>query len=388
MQKIKNVDSVLFKFVIFGAAGTMALGNVGVSPVIPEIEKFFSDVPHIDFLSKFILTLPALFTLLFAPLVGYLMDKYNRLGFVLLGMFIWALSGMAGIWLENIYWMLFSRAILGVGTAALVVGIPVLIGDYYSGDKKDKALGLMGFAQVFGGAVLIAISGFLGQLGWHYAFWVYAIEIIALLAAFFILFEPERKAEQAGDNKEAFSLLKFTFLYLIGFILYLTFMSMPIQMPYLLKIVLGKDPQTIGLIIATVIFVAAFSPLFYAKIKQKISVPVIFFLCFVVMAVGFVMAGTLENTAGVIIGGMLAGGSFSVAIINATSHLFTLAPLTQRAKAYGVFGMLLAFGQFISPLFSQSLVNAFGLQAMFVICAGVLLFLGLVSLFLKKGVAT
>lgn len=383
-------DSLLFKVVIFSAAATMALGNVAISPVVPAIEKHFAHVEQIAFLAKFILTLPALFTVLFSSLVGFMMDKFGRLKLVFAGMLIWSISGTAGFFLtDSLYWLLVSRAFLGIGTAALIVGIPVLIGDYYAGAKKDKALGLMGFSQTFGGAVFMVLSGFLGVFGWQYSFLVYLLEAVVLVMAIFVLFEPKRTTNSVlkkENAREKFRVANFMFSYAMGFFVCITFFVAPVQMPYLISEVLHKDSDVIGLMIAVMILIAAFSPLFYAKMKLRLTVFKIFFICFVGMGLGFILVGTMQMVWSFLLGGMLSGAFFSIAMINNMSYLFSLARDFEKASAYGILGMCMSLGQFLSPLFSESVVKHIGRGNMFWIYGILLCCVGLVFWFFKNKV--
>lgn len=382
----KNVDSWVFKLVIFGAAATMSLGAVVIAPVSPMIEAYFSEVAHIDFLSKMLITLPSLVVMVFAPIVGFMMDKFGRLKIVLAGMLVWSLSGTAGFFINDIYWLLFSRVILGIGTAVLMVGIPVLINTYYSGEKKDKALGFMGFSQTLGGAIFMVISGRLGVFGWHYSFLVYFIEFFVFVLAFFVLFEPKRQAKAIEDidgaNRIHFN--KFLFSYFIGFFVFGIFFIAPIQTPYLLTEFFHIDSQQIGLMVGLIIAISGFSPLAYAWLKNHLSVFRIFFIAYLIMGCGLILMGISSSISMVIIGGMMAGASFSIVMINNISYLFSLASNFERGRAYGILGAVMSLGMFVSPLFSQTVVKGFGLKETYVIYGIVATLFGLLFIFKKS----
>lgn len=382
----KNVDSWVFKLVIFGAAATMALGNVAIAPVLPTIEEYFSEVSHIDFLSKMLITLPSLVMVIFAPIMGFMMDKFGRLKIVLAGMLVWSLSGSAGFFINDIYWLLFSRVILGIGTSTLTVGIPVLISTYYAGERKDKALGFMGFSQTMGGAIFIVISGQLGKFGWHYSFLAYFIEIFVFILAFLVLFEPQNQTKVTeninGTNKINFN--KFLFSYFIGFFVFGIFFIAPIQTPYLLTEFFHIDSQQIGLMVGLIIAISGFSPLAYAWLKIRLSVFRIFFVAYLIMGCGLILMGISSNIWMVIIGGMMSGASFSIVMINNISYLFSLASSFEKGRAYGILGAVMSLGMFVSPLFSQTVVKGFGLKEAYVIYGVVAALFGLLFIFKKS----
>lgn len=161
----KRTDSLLFQIALFSAASMTVLGGTIIAPSIPHFEEHFADVAHIDILSRLILTLPALFIMIFAPISGFLIERYGRTKFLYPAIFLWSVSGASGFFLESsIYLILFSRAIFGIATAFVMTAISVLIGDYYQGAKRERALGLQGFFMAGGGAVFLVLGGALSDI--------------------------------------------------------------------------------------------------------------------------------------------------------------------------------------------------------------------------------
>lgn len=78
----KRTDSALFQIALFSAASMTVLGGTIIAPSIPHFEEHFASVPHIDMLSRLILTLPALFIMIFAPISGFLLERYGRTRFL------------------------------------------------------------------------------------------------------------------------------------------------------------------------------------------------------------------------------------------------------------------------------------------------------------------
>lgn len=384
-MKYRNVDGLVFKLIIFGIASTMALGGVLIAPVLPMIEADFSGVPHIDFLSKMLITLPSLAMVIFAPITGFAMHKFGKLNVLFVGMLIWSLGGAVGFFINDIYLLLISRIVFGIGQAALTVGVPVLIGDYYSGEKKDKALGFMSFSQVMGGAVFMIVSGQLGRFGWHYSFLVYFIEIFVLLAAFFVLFEPQRHIETANNNlNNNINFKKFLLPYFIGFLLFTIFFIAPIQTPFLLTEFFHKDSKQIGLIVGSMIAVSGISPLVYAWLKARLSVFMIFFISCLIMGIGLNLMGVSSSVYIVIIGGMMAGSSFSIIMVNNVSYLFSLASSFERSRAYGILGALISLGMFVSPILSTAVLKVFGLKEAYMIYGSIMVIFGFFFIFQKN----
>ena len=99
---------------------TMMAGAI-VAPSLPLISEVFKDVENIALLSRLVITLPALFIAVSAPIFGILTDKYGRKRLLLLSLALYAVSGTSGFLLNNIYALLVGRALLGLSVGALTV---------------------------------------------------------------------------------------------------------------------------------------------------------------------------------------------------------------------------------------------------------------------------
>jgi MFS family permease len=92
---------------------------ITISPALPQMALVFSNVENAEFLVELVLTLPALMIALLSPFTGRLIDRYGRLKTLRLSLVLYALSGAAGYFLDNIYHILISRAVLGWRSACL-----------------------------------------------------------------------------------------------------------------------------------------------------------------------------------------------------------------------------------------------------------------------------
>jgi len=80
-----------------------------------------------------------------------------------------ALCGFA----VNIYMLIASRALQGVGAALITGNGPALIGEIFPKESRGKALGLFGMVVAFGLSTGPAVGGFItGWLGWRYIFYL------------------------------------------------------------------------------------------------------------------------------------------------------------------------------------------------------------------------
>ena len=85
---------------------------ITISAALPQMAAAFSDVKNSAFLVKLVLTLPALMIALFSPITGRFIDRYGRLRILWFALVLYAISGSAGYYLNNLYQILISRAVI------------------------------------------------------------------------------------------------------------------------------------------------------------------------------------------------------------------------------------------------------------------------------------
>lgn len=366
-EQAKLTDSVLFQVVLFSVASMTVLGGTIIAPSIPHFEEHFASVPHIDMLSKLILTLPALFIMIFAPISGFLLERYGRTRFLYPAIFMWSASGASGFFLEdNIYWILASRAIFGISTAFVMTAISTLIGDYYQGEKRERALGLQGFFMAGGGAVFLILGGALSDLNWRYPFLVYTSGFVIFICAFFMLFEPQRNTLKSNSTQKAtrFNFFKFLPIYAFSFYAMSMFYVMPTQIPHFITHNLGKSGNLIGMSLAVSSVCTAVLSLFYGRLRAKCSIFLLYFISLSAIGVGFLLIGAIQKYEALICALVLIGSGLGIILVNNTSWLLSVAGDFERAKAAGFLSASVFMGQFCSPFITQPLVRMGGIPFM------------------------
>ncbi|PAF50583.1 MFS transporter [Helicobacter sp. 13S00477-4] len=383
--KAKNIDSPLFKAALFSISATTVLGSTIIAPSLPALESHFSDAKNIELLSKLILTLPALFIMIFSPISGFMLEKFGRLKLIYPAIIIWSLAGVSGFFLDNLYLLLASRAVFGTATAFLMTGVGVLLGDYYTGVKREKVLSMQGFFMAFGGTIFLILGGYLSNLDWRYPFLAYLLGFLILFLALAMLFEPKHHLDTTNHiqkSKKA-NIIKFIPVYLLAFFSMAMFYVAPTQLPFFITHTLGMESSYVGVSMAVASISMAIFSLFYNRLRNYLNIFKIYFIGLFLIAISFTIIAVFHNYIAVLITFILMGAGLGFIIVNNSSWLFMLAKDFERAKAYGFLTAFLFTGQFISPLISQPIVNAFGMIGMFYIFGGMLYIVALIFLFTK-----
>ena len=134
---------------------------------MPAIQKDFSSTPTIAswITSAFLIVGSAV-----APLFGKLGDTYGKKRTVLISLTFYTFGvGIAGF-SPSIYFLLFSRAVQGVGFAIVPLGLAIIT-DTFPREKIAAAQGIISGTFAIGAAAgLILGSEVVQDFGWQYAF--------------------------------------------------------------------------------------------------------------------------------------------------------------------------------------------------------------------------
>jgi MFS family permease len=83
------------------------------------MRQFFASVNNADFVVRLVLTAPALFIAIGAPVVGVLIDKFGRKPLLTVALAIYGIAGSSGLWLDSLGFILVGRALLGMSVAGV-----------------------------------------------------------------------------------------------------------------------------------------------------------------------------------------------------------------------------------------------------------------------------
>ena len=370
----KNIQTALLMIATLGI-----MSGITIVSSLPLISQTFSHIPNIEFLSKLMLTIPAIIIALFSPIAGYIIDKWGRLKPLYLGIVLFIIGGSSGFYLHDFYVILVGRAILGVGVSLIMTSSTALIGDYFSEEKRHAFMSKQGMTTALGGIVFITTGGLLAQVHWSYPFAIYLIPILFVPFLLKSLYEP-KKHKHVEDLKVDATLLP---VYLTAFFVMVLFYMLPTQFPYLIVNTLGGKPQTIGFVIATAMTFNALTAMQYAKIKAKFSYIQIYSVTFALFALGLFIISGASSIAGLFFATAPIGMGFGLLFVNTNAWFLSRVPAHKRGRASGVLTSSFFLGQFASPILFEPIVSAYGIQMLFLMVS-VLSIVVSIGLFVKS----
>lgn len=379
---IKNLErNIKISLLLVATLGVMS--GITIVSALPLISHTFSNIPHIEFLSKLMLTIPSIVIAVFAPFVGHIVDKFGRLKPLYVGIVLFILGGSSGFYLDNFYIILVGRAVLGLAVALIMTSSTALIGDYFEGEARHKFMSTQGMAVAMGGIFFISLGGFLAQEHWSYPFAMYLLPLLFFPFLVKSLYEPKIHKAVAGEVEIKSSLVP---IYITAFFAMVLFYMMPTQLPYLIVNTLHGEPRSVGFVIATAMIFNAFTSMQYAKIKARLSYVQIYTITFVFFGIGLLIISQADSILHLFYSTVFMGMAFGLLLVNTNAWFLSEVPPSKRGKASGMLASSFFFGQFSSPLVFEPIVYAYGIQKLFLL-VGLIALLTSLILFVRTRLA-
>ncbi|OWY64671.1 MFS transporter [cyanobacterium TDX16] len=361
---MQQTNSSLVKMTLLLVSTLTVMAGATIAPSLPAMKQHFSSVPNADYWVRLVLTAPALFIAVAAPLVGATIDKTGRKPVLIIALFVYGLAGSSGLWLNAIGFILFGRALLGLSVAGVMVTATALIADYYTGKARGQFLGIQAAFMALGGVVFLTLGGFLADINWRMPFFIYLIALVLVPCVVLLLPEPNR-TKGAGTNvaDEPTSLATglVVLTYAIALISQIVFYLIPVQLPFYLQQLLQASSSQSGLAIALATGCSAVSSLLYQRVKARLSFISIYGIAFLNMALGYELISFGAGYAVILLGLAIAGLGLGLLMPNMNFCLTSIAPGVARGRVLGGLTTSFFLGQFLSPLVSQPLTNFVGI---------------------------
>lgn len=367
------------------AASLTVMAGAVISPSLPELEAHFANVPDAGLWTRLVLTMPALFIAGFAPVAGWVIDRFGRKSMIVVGAILYALAGASGLVVDSLWVLLAGRAALGLAVAMVMTTAQDLVGDYFHGPQRERFLGLQSAFMAFGGVAFLLAGGFLADIHWRGPFAVYLAALFLAPVMAFALPEPPRhhgaiesSSVRGGGNKTTVApgaetrtpILFVVGLYATAFFTMVTFYLVPTQLPFYLEELGVGNPSRTGLAIACFNLSAGLVSMNYGRLRRVLGPPALFAVAFACMAVGYGLVALADGYGVVMVALALAGPSMGINMPNGSVWLLSRIPPHVRGRVLGGLTTSLFLGQFVSPLVSQPIVAAYGPSVGFGVVAG------------------
>ncbi|WP_121964109.1 MFS transporter [Myroides sp. N17-2] len=331
---------------------TIMVGTV-IAPSLNEISL------HLGFKENpgWLITLPSLGVVLFAPFAGKLIDKKGAYMMLKWGLIPYAILGFGGAFLNNPYLVILDRILLGAATALIQASATGLIAILFSGKERMKLIAWQGMAIELGGVTFLSIGGVLGELGWKYPFVIYLLGLIcSTLLSISIkkdkthYKELENPIENTNQNKLSKSLICILLFSTLAMILFfVAFVSLPLYLPSLFNY---SESET-GYFLAYISLIAVLSASQMPNFVKRTSNLLTLSLGFLAFTAGLFCFFISASNTTLFIGGLTMGigFGFTVPLLN---HMTIEESNTQNmGKNLSYYSMAIFGGQFLSSFITQ-----------------------------------
>ncbi len=346
------------------------LGAILIAPVLPQLQDAFAGTPGVKALAPLALSVTSLAVGLVALVAGRVVDRVGRTRLLVAALPLYVVAGTAPLWLTSLPAIVASRALIGVAEAAIMTCCITLIGDYWSGARRDRYLSLQTVVTAFSAVLFLLVGGAVGTLGWRAPFWIYLVGAAFLPLVLRMLWQPARPRSAALESGGVGPVPWRTLAPLLGltFLGAVVFYAVQVELSFVLD-GLGVGVAGIGLAAAlanVAVMVAAGS---FTRVAHGSAGPSIV-VGFVLGGAGLIVMGVSGTpvlvTVGAIVSGAGGGLLLPSLLVGTTSRL----RYAQRGRGTGAWTSAFFLGQFICPVLVVALTAAAGSLAAALVVLG------------------
>lgn len=166
------METKRIKLAILSIASLLMI-SMTASAILADIELHFPALE--ESVIQMVLTLPALFGLIFAFAAGPLSMRISKKSLVIFSLVNGLIGGLVALILGPlaIEFLLLASILIGVAQGINSTMTMALITDYFSGEESGAMMGLQSAFLNGGSMVLLFTSGILANIKWNHAYLVY-----------------------------------------------------------------------------------------------------------------------------------------------------------------------------------------------------------------------
>jgi len=202
---------------MIGVMLAMFLASLDQTIVVTSLPRIVRDLNGLEHLS-WVITSYMLSSTVVVPIYGKLSDIYGRKIFILSAVVIFLVGSVFSGLSQNMFQLIASRAIQGIGGGAIFANAFAIIGDLFPPAERGKWTGLIG--GVFGLSSVIGptLGGYLtDNFSWRWNFFInIPIGIVALIGIYFLM---PKIVHEVKDRSIDFAGAVFLSISLIAFLL-------------------------------------------------------------------------------------------------------------------------------------------------------------------------
>ncbi len=345
-----------------------------LSPGFPDLQQAFKGEAEIQLLSKLVIMTPALAIACSAGFIGILVDRWGRFPILLMSLLLFGLFGVQGYWADDIYALIVTRFIFGVGVAGIMTTTSAALAERYSGSDLRRMVALQAGVMGLWGITFQVIAGYLAEeVSWRAPFLLYAT---AFPLVFLLIFERTRPQEaseteivEAPASPPRAAILILGLLMLSAAVSSL-FALLPVQGPLFFH-ELGFSPKRTAFLLSTQTAASCSASLLLAMWRRHVSSELALLAGLFSLTVSFALLGHADRWRDLGLSMVGIGGGVGLVIPCVSALIGTLTPPGRKGKILGALLTVNYIGQFVSPFWSQSILRGSNNNGLFLYGSGI-----------------
>lgn len=343
------------------------LTGFAIAPALPEIAARSGMQTN----ASWLITLPALGVVLFAPLAADLTGRAGARRSLQVGLILYGFLGMVGAFLHQMDGLMLDRFLLGGAAALVLTSSTTLITRIFSGEMRLRMFIRQGMAIGLGSILILAIGGYIATIGWRLPYSLYLISWIFLILVTLSVPDPGKPRPLSEPVPDSSSFQRITDICFAGCASQVLFFTGIIALPKFLvsqNLSAADCGYYLAFMAVIAVLVAGVTPRILALTGERHTI----LLAFAAYCVAHIIFSTASALPVLIIAGMLMGIGFGLTMpLTVTTVLARSAP-AQRGRFLTALTVAVFLGQFLSSFldrFSPSLRDTFHLASLFAVVA-------------------
>lgn len=294
-----------------------------------------------------LITLPSLGAVIFAPLMGYFIDRFGAYPVLISSLLGYGVFGVAGIWSSTVWQIVTDRILLGAFAAGAMAAGTALISVWYSGMGRLNMIARQGMAIELGGVIFLFFAGWLSEWHWQAPFFLYAISLVLLIMVRMSIpsSAPDRSGPTSDTSKPSANSI--SYILLIAVLAMGIFFSIYVTLPVMLADNSYRESQ-VGIIMSYISFIAVIAAMGMPKVVTQFSAA----RCIQFAFTAFVLATGLYAISyqfwSIMLAATLTGIGFGLSIPLLNHSVVELSNENNRGKRLSYFSMAVFSGQFLT----------------------------------------
>lgn len=383
---------LIHAIILLVTCGLTVLVTAVLGPSLPAMQAHFANVPGADFWVPLTMTAPMLTMAVVSIFAGELADRIGRKPMLVWAAVLYAVVGTAPLYLESLMTIIASRFALGILEGVLMTVSTAMIGDYYSGAKRERLMSLQTTVAATSAFVLNTVGGMIAEQGWRAPYAVFAISLLLAPLMAIFLWEPKTRAnmsqaEFAADSG-TLNVGLLVFVCFLTVLLGIMFLTVPVHLGYLFVAIGVQSPSQIGMAYGVnSLGVIVGTLLFGWVLATRLTVAYQLATGVTIAGLGFIMMKLATDYTALTIAGFVNGLGIGIVLPAMVTWNVRILPLSRRGMGVGAFQSCFTIGLFVNPIIIVGLEKLLAVSRANVVGLVGWVLLGLAVVALLAGVA-